>query len=402
MRLGARMLAQFRLAPSTEHEAECPLNPTTVAEHIAHGSQGLADVDERGILRLNLPEKLTDTPPGPHDDDPAGTERVRHTVRTVHPLLPPAVATAAAIARFLQLHEFDPEIVRRFKVRPHGGRLIAWDAFCYGPDPASLAALYERCRQTPVLTSPVAVVGTVERVNHDRQGRPYAMLALEVPAQSAGDRFHVAVRSPHAGLIEPLTAGTHVLAVGAGWSVFTGGYTPTLRLFAEEHWQIAYWTTQEGKPTAPRCPPPVAQAQRVRPRSGARAGRAMPRPAVTPGPRVAPPDNTSAVRRTGPAPATGNPTLPAPAPPTVNTPARPEDEPPPPAALDAGGAESDGPPAPVPAPPAPVLPPAPPVPPPAPAAPPPASGAAPALSAEAGEGDLPRSALRRWLRRLRP
>ncbi|MFD3422595.1 hypothetical protein [Streptomyces decoyicus] len=389
------MPAQFRLAPNTEHEADCPLNATTVAEHIAHGSRGLADVDERGILRLNLPEKLTDGAPVPDDgDDPAAVDRVRHTVRTVRPLLPPAVATAAAIARFLQLHEFDPEIVRRFKVRPHGGRLIAWDAFCYGPGTASLAALYERCRRQPALTSPVAVVGTVERINHDRQGRPYAMLALDVPTPPTGDRFHVAVRSPHASLIEPLSAGTHVLAVGAGWSIFTGGYTPTLRLFAEEHWQIAYWTTEEGGPTAPRCPAPVTATQRVRARTGAPAGRAVPRPARTPAPRVAPPDNASAERRPGPAPAAGNPPPPAPAPPTVstlNTPARTEDvpaPPEPPAASGAGGAEADG---------RPVLAPAP-----VPEALPPVPGATPAPPPEAGDGDLPRSALRRWLRRLRP
>ncbi|OEV09237.1 hypothetical protein [Streptomyces nanshensis] len=260
-RQGAVVKAQFRLAPSTEHDAHCPLNPTLVSERIARGSHGLAEVTARGLLRLNLPERLTDTPPYADDQQPHAQDQVRHTVTTTRPWLPPAVGSAAAIAQFLQLHDFDPEIMSRFTVRPHNGRLIPWDAFCFGPGPASYAALYVRCRAGAGLTHPVAVFGTVARISRDRQERPYAMLALNVPHGDSA--FHVAVRSPHPSLIEPITAGTNVLAVSAGWSVFDGGHAPTLRMWAEEHWQIAYWRDEEGSAQAPHCPPPPSPAQRA-------------------------------------------------------------------------------------------------------------------------------------------
>ncbi|GGR46091.1 hypothetical protein GCM10010219_59630 [Streptomyces netropsis] len=59
-RLGTERPAHYRLWQHTKHDLGCPLDPTAVIEHIAHGSHGLATVDEQGILRLNLPEKLTD------------------------------------------------------------------------------------------------------------------------------------------------------------------------------------------------------------------------------------------------------------------------------------------------------------------------------------------------------
>lgn len=286
---GADVQAQFRLAPKTEHDGDCPLNPTLVTQHIAHGSHGLAHVDEQGILRLNLPENLTDVPIAPPDDEAIGDDVVRHSVTTVRPLLPPAITSAAKIAMLLHLHDFEEKLVDRFKVRPHNGRPIPWSRFCYGPASASYAALYERCRKGEVFTHPIAVVGTVQRVSSDRQGRPYVTLALNVPA--ATDAFHVVVRSAHASLIDPLTTGTHVLAVGAGWEVFTRGHTPQLRMWAEEHWQLAYWTTSEdGQLTTPHCPPALPSAPPVRVQSPARDRLSAQKP--TPPGRPAPPRRT--------------------------------------------------------------------------------------------------------------
>ena len=103
---GAPVQAQFRLAPKTEHTSDCPLNPTLVSSHIAHGSHGLADVDDKGILRLNLPADITHVPPPAAGDEVSDQDVVRHTITTVRPLLPPAVNSAAKIAQFLQLHDF--------------------------------------------------------------------------------------------------------------------------------------------------------------------------------------------------------------------------------------------------------------------------------------------------------
>uniref|UniRef100_UPI002F910CB4 hypothetical protein n=1 Tax=Streptomyces antimycoticus TaxID=68175 RepID=UPI002F910CB4 len=68
-----------------------------------------------------------------------------------------------------------------------------------------------------MFTYPIAVLGTVQRVNRDRQARPYIALALNVPV--AGGAFHVAVRSEHPTLIEPLTPVPRKLA---GTSAFKG------------------------------------------------------------------------------------------------------------------------------------------------------------------------------------
>lgn len=282
---GADVQAQFRLAAKKEHDGDCPLNPTLVSRHIAHGSHGLAEVDEQGILRLNLPQHLTDVPSTTPDDDVIGEDVLRHSVTTVRPLLPPAVNSAAKIAALLQIHDFDSKIVERFKVRPHGERLIPWGRFCYGPAADSYAELYQRCRTGAEFTHPIAVIGTVQRVSRDRQGRPFITLALNVPAGNGS--FDVAVRSEYAPLIEPLTAGTHVLAVGADWEVFDGGRTPQLRLWAADHWQLAFWTTDEdGQSTTPHCPPPVTALQR-RAQTDARNRRA--RRAAQPPPAAVPP-----------------------------------------------------------------------------------------------------------------
>lgn len=252
---GTTVRPKFRLAPGAEHDADCPLNPTSMTAHIARGSHGLAEVDAQGVLRLALPADLADAPP----DAPAGEEprpvAVRHTVRTVRPLLPPAVNSAAKIAQVLQAHGND--LADRFTVQPHGGRPIPWTQFCYGPGPEPYAALYRRLRRGESVTHPVAVTGTVQRVNEDRQGRPYVALALNVP-DGKNVFFHVAVRSAHPSLMEPLTVGTVLLAIGE-WQIFYGSTLPQLRLWADRHWQLAYSTTDDaGQQSAPRCPSPAA------------------------------------------------------------------------------------------------------------------------------------------------
>lgn len=262
MRMGKPVQAQYRLLGG-DHDVTCPLNPDTVAEHIAHGSHGLADMDASGVLRLNLPRRLDEVPPlpGPDAGSDLAADVVRHSVTTVRPLLPPAVGTAAKIAQFLQLHDHEPEIISRFRVRPHDGRLIPWTDFCYGPRHDSYTQLFARLRKTPVLAHPVALLGTVERVRHDSNGAPFLLLAANVPANSG--QFHVTVRSEFASLIEPLKPGTNVLAVG-GWEIFSGGFTPALRLWADEHWQLAYWQDEEDGPAGqPRCPAPVSAEQRA-------------------------------------------------------------------------------------------------------------------------------------------
>ncbi|MFJ2008024.1 hypothetical protein [Streptomyces chartreusis] len=276
----------FRLAKGTSHEAGCLLNPTEVIESIAHGSHGLAHVTDDGLLRLELPADISALPPWPTppiDEADIGVIRVRDTT-TVRPYLPPAITSAAKIARFLQLHGFDPKIVDRFRVKPHGQSLIRWDRFCYSP--RTYADLYLRCARREPISHPIAVHGTVHSVAQDRNGRPYARLALDVPA---GDtRFHVLLRSTHDSLIKPLAAGTHVLAVG-DWTVFDTPHTPQLRLFADEHWQIAHWETDPATslPTEPTCPAPVTARQRAEAKAQARARR--PRPASPPPAAPAPP-----------------------------------------------------------------------------------------------------------------
>ncbi|GHB80220.1 hypothetical protein GCM10010331_79690 [Streptomyces xanthochromogenes] len=263
-RQGTETPAHYRLWQRMKHDLGCPLDPTATIEHIAHGSHGLATVDEQGILRLNLPEKLTDIPPLHLGGDAVPDDVVTSTTTTVNPLLPPAVNSAVQIARFLQLHDFDDDIVKRFKVQTHQGQLIGWPQFCYGPARITYATLYKRRRAHEVLSHPVAVFGTIVHIRHDKkERRPYAVLAVNVPA---GDEvFHVTLRSMYPPLIEPLSVGMHVLAVGA-WDHFDGGFTPALRMFAEEHWQIAYWTTDEttGAVSDPACPRPLTAQDRTR------------------------------------------------------------------------------------------------------------------------------------------
>ncbi|MCL3999244.1 hypothetical protein M4438_38160, partial [Streptomyces lavenduligriseus] len=194
-------------------------------------------------------------------------------IDTVAPPLPPLLNCGAKIARFLQLNAFDNKVVEKFRVQPHGYKTtIPWGRFCYGPTAAAYGELVQRL--DPKTTKhppshPVAVYGTVQRVRHDRKGRPFVFLADHTDLD--GREFEVVLRSMHPTLIEPLTVGTHVLAVGT-WSTFTGTRVPQLRLFAEEAWQIAYWDTDEntGSATQPTSPPALTAHQRAteRPANG--------------------------------------------------------------------------------------------------------------------------------------
>jgi len=360
-RLGTAVPSHFRLAPKTEHEGTCPLNPTSVINGIAHGSHGLAQVDDGGILRLTLPEDLTTAPPAPTPGDADPADVIQRTTTTVRPLLPPAINSAAKIARFLQLHDFDPDIVRRFKVQPQHHRSIPWGQFCFGPTHQSYAELYERRRTQKTSTHPIAVYGTVQRIGQEGDsGRPYATLASNVP--SGDQRVHVVLRSQYDTLIKPLAVGTHVLAVG-DWGIFDRGRIPQLRLFADEHWQIAHWTTDNaGHSTEPACPSPVTSHQRVTARSDARNRRikAQQPPATQPPAPSAARTETDAVTAVRPEAAQA-PESPA-APPAT---APPEERPPPSsnsttdAMTEATAPEQPGPQQPAVPPPAPAVPPRP-------------------------------------------
>ncbi|MEJ8632305.1 hypothetical protein [Streptomyces sp. MS2.AVA.5] len=168
----------FRLLRGTVHQPGCALNPTEFIQGVAHGSHGLAHVTDRGVLRLELPEHIDAMPPFPPSDDLTGPDDPirKRDITTVRPYLPPAITSAAKIARFLQMHGFDPDTVDRFRVRPHGQRPIAWSRFCYGPSHLSYAALYQLLRTGKASTHPIALQGTVQCITEDRNGRPYVTL----------------------------------------------------------------------------------------------------------------------------------------------------------------------------------------------------------------------------------
>lgn len=280
LREGQPVQAHYRLE-GRGHDASCPLDPDTVAARVARGSHGLAEVDTGGTVRLTLPRRFDDMLlPGPdHGTGPATeAEAEEDSVAPGRPLLPPAVATAAEIAQFLQLHDHEAEIAARFRVHPHQGRLIPWTDFCYGPLHESYTRLFSRLRTTPHLPHPVAVVGTVQRVSRDSNYSPFADLAVGVPSRAG--QFHVTVRSDLADLMEPLAVGTDVLAVG-GWEIYARGSTPALRLWVDSPWQLAFWhTAEDGTQTPPRCPARVTAAHESMERW--RNPAPQPRPTSTP------------------------------------------------------------------------------------------------------------------------
>ncbi|RII07977.1 hypothetical protein DSC45_34240 [Streptomyces sp. YIM 130001] len=289
-RNGASYRAHFALNPNARHAQSCPLNPIAVITSIAQGAQGLAQVDD-GVLKLTLPSDVKALAPGPVDMQPQLPPPgvTAQQIDTVPPPLPPLLNCAAKIARFLQLNAFDDKLVAKFKVQPHGRKsTIPWGRFCYGPTAASYGALMERLvstgAKTAPLSHPVAVYGTVQRVRRDRSDRPFVYLADHTDLD--GKEFEVVLRSMHPSLIEPLTTGTHVLAIGT-WKIFPGSRTPQLRLFAKEAWQIAYWHTDDhiGTATQPTSPPALTDHQRATERSTPTPARRTPSPAMAPGQR---------------------------------------------------------------------------------------------------------------------
>ncbi|MFB8000111.1 OB-fold nucleic acid binding domain-containing protein [Streptomyces sp. NPDC056002] len=356
-RNGASYRAHFALNPNTRHTATCPFNPVEVITSIAQGAQGLAHVDD-GVLKLTLPGDLKDVAPVPDETKPLlpPQDVTAQQINTVPPPLPPLLNCAAKIARFLQLNAFDDKVVAKFKVQPYGRKTtIPWGRFCYGPTTDAYAELAARLDpQRPEKTAPshpIAVYGTVQRVRRDNKGRRFVYLADH--GDLDGKEFEVVLRSMHPTLIKPLTAGTHVLAVGT-WKVFNRGRVPQLVLFADEAWQIAYWHSDEntGTTTQPTSPPaltphqraterpartPATRARRPTQAAGGRSGRrrdvpmrrtTTPPPATPPAvptpPAVAAPDSTQQ-RPHPPAPAApqsppaGPPRTPPPAPAVPST-----------------------------------------------------------------------------------
>ncbi|MFB6881436.1 hypothetical protein ACFCY8_11450 [Streptomyces noursei] len=325
---GASYRAHFALNPRTSHAQTCPFNPVKFITTLAQGAQGMAHVED-GVLRLTLPDSLEDLAPVPEPTGPPQPpdEATARRISTVPPALPPLLNCAAKIARFLQLNAFDNKIVQRFRVQPHGYKsTIPWGRFCYGPTATAYGQLVKRLDpdspgRAPL--HPVAVYGTVQRVGHDRTGRPFVFLADH--ADLDGREFEVVLRSMHPSLITPLTVGTHVLAVGT-WGIFTDSRVPQLRLFAEEAWQIAYWHTHEdtGVATQP-CRPPALTAHQ----------RATERPAHGPSAKARRRPGEPPVRRAPPAAVPSRPApLPTPTPPEAaasDTPRRCPQPPPPPA-----------------------------------------------------------------------
>ncbi|WP_435060498.1 hypothetical protein [Streptomyces sp. bgisy060] len=335
-RNGSSYRAHFALNPRAAHETTCPFNPTEFIASIARDAQDLAHVED-GVLKLALPGDVQDlTPPEQTDPDGPPHAVTGQQIDTAPPPLPPLLNCAAKIARFLQLNAFDNNAVQRFRVQPQGYKTtIPWGRFCYGPTAAAYGELAQRLDPTTTKRAPsypVAVYGTVQRVRHDRKGRPFVFLADHTDLD--GREFEVVLRSMHPTLIEPLTIGTHVLAVGE-WSTFTGSKVPQLRLFAEQAWQIAYWHTDEttGSTTQPTSPPALTARQRATHAPSKQAPRptkpgqrpTAPRPTPAPPPvaptPLAPPAEAPDTPQRAPQPPAPLPDTPPAAPPTPPAPA---------------------------------------------------------------------------------
>ncbi|MEV7834375.1 hypothetical protein AB0P12_27675 [Streptomyces subrutilus] len=248
--------ALFRLAPDRTHEETCPLNPVEVFHKIVHGAQGVAVIDG-DELHLVLPDDLGQSHATAPDTDtgPANPgDRFSLDISTVRPLLPPLINSAIVIARFLQKHGYDPDVVARFKVRrPGAANAVGWGEFCHGPATDDHTRLYARLIGREQPRHPVAVCGRITTAEKDSQDRPVLRLA-------DGPGFTVRIRSEHPSLLAPIPAGAFVLAVGA-WKVWPPrNGRPELQLFAEDHWQLAYWTYDDvtGRTSPPTCPPPLS------------------------------------------------------------------------------------------------------------------------------------------------
>ncbi|MFJ2781571.1 hypothetical protein [Kitasatospora sp. NPDC087315] len=290
--------AHFRLAGGQRHEAGCAYNPAEVVTAIARGSHGLAQAEEDGRLRLVMPGDPGASkakPPQPTDGEAAaGTRSLTFT--TTRPSIPPALNSAAKIVHFLQLHDFDPEAVKLFRVvYGDSTKPILWKRFCYHPDTA--ADLHQVLTHRPGPAHPVAFYGTVKRTSETGGSHAYATLATGQRPHDGGDAFSVRLRTAHPELLEQLRPGRHVLAIGA-WNLWPEANEA--RLWVEAHWQLAFWDTDPatGAPHGISCPKPLPPTA-IRPVPA----RRHPRPAR---PRTAPP-----ARRATPAPAAAKPIEPA-------------------------------------------------------------------------------------------
>ncbi|MFK4103202.1 hypothetical protein ACI2L1_24600 [Streptomyces sp. NPDC019531] len=308
--------ALFRLAADQSHEQECPLNPTEVLQKIAHGSQGVAVIDG-DELHLVLPDDLGQVGATIPTADPDATsvgDTFGVNISTVRPLLPPLINSAVVIARFLQKHGYDPDVVAQFKVRRPGEKsAVSWDKFCHGPAAADHARLHARLTSGVKPAHPVAVYGRITAVEKDRQERPVLRL-------SDGPGYTVRIRSDHPSLLEPLTAGAFVLAVGT-WKPWTPSTGRTeVQMFAEEHWQLAHWTydATTGHSSPPHCPAPLSLAQRtLRQARQTSSAAAAERPSAPPHP-VRPSPRPRPTRPSGPAAPPAS--LPTPPPEPAQTP----------------------------------------------------------------------------------
>lgn len=240
--------ALFRLARDRQHEDVCPLNPTEVLQKIAHGSQGVAVV-EGDELHLVLPDDLGQigsTTPVIDTGPAAPGERFGVDISTVRPLLPPLINSAVVIARFLQKHDYDADVVAQFKVRrPGGTQAVGWGEFCHGPASGDHARLYARLSGGPKPEHPVAVYGRVTAVEHDSQDRPVLRLA-------DGRGFTVRIRSEHASLLNPLAAAPSSWPSAPGRSGHPAGAGPSCRCSPKN---------TGSSPTGPTTLPPAEEAR---------------------------------------------------------------------------------------------------------------------------------------------
>ncbi|MFE2175809.1 hypothetical protein [Kitasatospora sp. NPDC059462] len=290
--------AHFRLAGGHQHEAGCAYNPVEVLTAIARGSCGLAQAEDGGRLRLVMPGDLGASKarlPQPADGEAAAGSRSL-TFTTARPTIPPALNSAAKIVHFLQLHDFDPEAVKLFRiVYGDSTKPIPWHRFCYHPDTA--AGLHQVLTRRPGPRHLVAFYGTVKRTFEPGGHHAYATLATGQRSHDGGSTFNVRLRTAHPKLMEELQPGRHVLAIGT-WSVWAEANE--VRLWVEAHWQLAFWDTDPvtGAPQGISCPAPLPPTF-PRPTQG--PARRQPRPAR---PRTTPPAPVPAAdKRAGAAPA---------------------------------------------------------------------------------------------------
>ncbi|MEU8708713.1 hypothetical protein [Streptomyces sp. NPDC048565] len=339
---------------TAEHLTGCPLRTDHTLHAIARRSQGLAELKAGGLqLRLVL-ATTTDTkapllpPPGsPVLAPPA--DPVNLKIRTVEPVLPPAVTSAARIAQLLAMYGNDPDDVAQFTIKHPGLRTpVPWSDFCYGPDPDHLARLYQKLAEGTIRHL-VAVLGQVTATK-TTDSNVSVRIATQIPTGLPGVLAHTDIYlradAHHRQLLEPLTEDVQVLALAApdvAWKVWKPNSSRLghqIVLWPRAHWQIAYWNLNSaGLPAPPRSPNPLTElpARPLRRRAAPRPAAATPRniaptvPPVPPAPVSRPvaatPPATPPEPTTPPAP-TMPPTPPRPVLPAIAPEPSPPDKPP--------------------------------------------------------------------------